>query len=207
MEWNTKKWLKLYRCRFSRRHTPDTKEVCVWPNVVSFLCWSHKLHGVGAVLQDYRNLADVLDILFMSPSLVRPETNGARRRRWVKFYHAQNSDGSTSFPPLVGGTQWGPWRDAGDFCTAQFFLWKGFVETEVQRKPYKRKPQPQPKLARAPDSAPAHAAHPGGDAEKKPLLYPVHDIFQKRPVGVQVRLIFFGGPHSHSGGTDSPCFW
>ena len=50
----------------------------------------------------------------------------------------------TPFPPLVGGTQWGVWRDAGDFYAAQFSVWKGFVEMEVQRKLYKPKLQPKP---------------------------------------------------------------
>ena len=51
------------------------------------------------------------------------------------------------FPPLVGGTRWGAWRNANAFYTAHFSVWKGFVPIEVQRKPYKPRPSPSRNLA------------------------------------------------------------
>ena len=136
----------------------------VWKNSMWFLCWAHKLHGVGGVTKATETLNDSLGILFRSPGLVRPSTQAARRRRW-RLHH--KVEGKTTFPPQVGETRWGSWRDAADWYTATWTPWCSFVHAEVLRKPWK-----------------------GKEEDTKPILYQIDDLMQKRPAGTQIRLCF-----------------
>ena len=63
----------------------------LWSNAIMFLCWAHTLHGVGDVIREDPKFVESVDVLLRSPSLVRPETQAARRRRWV--LHRGTRDG------------------------------------------------------------------------------------------------------------------
>ena len=102
----------------------------VWKNSMWFLCWAHKLHGVGGVTKATETLNDSLGDLFRSPGLVRPSTQAARRRRWRLHHKVERK---TTFPPQVGETRWGSWRDAADWYTATWTPWCSFVHAEFFR--------------------------------------------------------------------------
>ena len=65
----------------------------LWSNARMFLCWSHKLHGVGEVMKENELFAESVDLLLRCPSLVRPETQAARRRRWLLHREVAGGEG------------------------------------------------------------------------------------------------------------------
>ena len=53
----------------------------VWRNARWFLCWSHKLAGIGDILRKH-DVFSMIHLLYRSSSLVEVPMHSARRRRW-----------------------------------------------------------------------------------------------------------------------------
>ena len=92
----------------------------VWRNARWFLCWSHKLAGIGDILRKH-DVFSMINLLYRSSSLVKVPMHSARRRRW------RERSGLQTVPPNIGDTRWTSWRDGADWYCENWEAWKDFV--------------------------------------------------------------------------------
>ena len=92
----------------------------VWRNARWFLCWSHKLAGIGDILRKH-DVFSMINLLYRSSSLVKVPMHSARRRRW------RERSGLETVPPNIGDTRWTSWRDGADWYCENWEAWKDFV--------------------------------------------------------------------------------